>query len=179
MTHLAPVPTRTRLTAVALALLSMCIAACITTGTAVGELKGPANQSGPVTLTWKSEAGTPDRGTLEGTLPDGTHYAGRYFQVIQTAAADFYSPAWVGWQPFWPGWRARWYPGPMYPSDIRGFVTIYTGKVIANLASDDEKVRLRCRFDLHDPRAGLVRGASGDCELSNGTRIEQVIVGPD
>lgn len=160
--------------AFALALLALS-AGCSTTGTAVGELKDPSGKQQLVTLRWKSDAADPERGSISGTLPDGTHYAGRYFEVIQTAPADIYADAWVGWRPFWPGWRAGWYNGPMQ-EDWSGFVKIYTGHVIANLKPADDKNPLRCRFTVDDPRAGLDGGAHGECQLASGATIEHVVV---
>jgi hypothetical protein len=62
--------------------------------------------------------------------------------------------------------------------DWHGFARIYTGRVIANLKSDDGQSRMRCRFIASDARAGLSAGASGDCELSSGESIEQVVAAP-
>jgi hypothetical protein len=160
-----------------LALVSMSMA-CSTTGTAVGRLEEPGGKSQPATFVWKSDAAAPDRGTISGTLPDGSHYSGRYFEVLETAPADVYAPAWEGWSPYWSGWRMGWYRGPIDELDWRGFVTIYTGRVIANLTSDDHATRLRCRFQLDDARAGLVHGGQGDCQLSNGGIIDHVLVAP-
>lgn len=164
----------------ALAIAAFC-SACSTTGTAVGRLEQPEQPAGKgnaVTFVWRSDAANPERGTISGTLPDGSHYAGRYFEVVKTADADVYGPAWVGWRPYWPGWRMGWYSGPVRDLDWPGFVTIYTGKVIANMKSDDDASRLRCRFRIDDPRAGLVHGGHGDCQLSNGQTIDHVVVAP-
>src|SRR5262245_12303224 len=96
----------------ALAVILFC-SACSTTGTAVGRLEQPTGKNDDVVFVWKSDAANPDRGTISGTLPDGSHYAGRYFEVLKTADADMYGPAWVGWRPYWSGWRMGWYPGPV------------------------------------------------------------------
>jgi len=162
--------------------VSFLCSACSTTGTAVGKLEEPrgsaagAVKGNDVTFVWKSDAANPDRGRISGTLPDGSHYAGGYFEVLETADADMYGPAWVGWRPYWSGWRMGGYPGPVRDLDWRGFVTIYTGKVIANMKSDDDASRLRCRFRLDDPRAGLAHGGHGECQLSNGQTIDHVVV---
>jgi len=160
-----------------LAGISMCTA-CSTTGTAIGRLEQPAGKADAVTFVWKSDAAEPERGSISGTLPDGSHYSGRYFEVLKTAPADVYEPAWVGWRPYWGGWHAGWYSRPIGDLDWPTFVTIYTGKVIANLRSDDGGTRLRCRFQVDDPRAGLARGGAGDCQLSNGETIDHVVVAP-
>jgi hypothetical protein len=151
-------------------------AACSTTGTAVGELKEPGGGQESVTLVWKSDASDPDRGRISGSLPDGTHFAGRYFEVIHTASTDTYAPAWDGWSPYWSEWAAPWSSEHVEAYDWPAFVRVYTGKVIANLSSDDHAKRLRCRFTIQDPRAGLVGGGSGDCQVSTGEEIAQVVV---
>jgi hypothetical protein len=162
--------------AASIALVVTC-AACSTTGTAVGELEQPGSKrEEAVTFVWKSDASDPDRGKISGTLPDGTHYSGRYFEVVKTAEADIYGAAWDGWRPYWSGWHPGWYSGPRADFDWPTFVEIYTGRVIANLKSDDQKVQLRCRFAIDNPRAGLIGGGTGDCQLSNGAAIDHVIV---
>lgn len=151
---------------------------CSSEGTAVGEMRDPSGREQLVTLTWKSDAIDPARGAIFGTLPDGTHYSGRYFEVVKTAPAELYGPVWEGWNPYWPEWRAPWYDGPVGETDWPAFAEIYTGRVIANLSSDDGKQRLRCRFTVTEPFNGPRRGGQGDCELSNGERIENVVLAP-
>jgi hypothetical protein len=153
-----------------LAALPFALGACATTGTASGELKEPTGSQEPVTLSWKSDATDPDRGRIAGTLADGVHYSGKYFEVIKTVDEDVYGPAWDGWRPYWPGWGTP----TNYEYGWRRFLEIYTGRVIANLRSDDGKVRLRCRFTIEKPLEGLKGGGSGDCQLSNGESIKNV-----
>jgi hypothetical protein len=155
-------------------------AACSTTGTAVGELEQPASKSAreAVTLVWKSDRAEPLRGSISGTLPDGTRYSGRYFEVVRTADARIYAPAWEGWSPYWSGWLVPGYAGPMRELDWAGFAEIYTGHVIANLKTADPNQRMRCRFNIDRPREGLLGGGVGDCQLSNGERIEHVVLAP-
>jgi len=155
-------------------------AACSTTGTAVGELEQPASKGAKevVTLVWKSDASEPLRGTISGTLPDGSRYSGRYFEVVRTADADIYAPAWEGWPRYWSGWIVPGYAGPVRDLDWAGFVNIYTGRVIANLKSADPKQQMRCRFSIDRPREGLLGGGVGDCQLSNGERINHVVLAP-
>ena len=159
----------------AMGVAALC-AACSTTGTAVGRLEEPTGNAESVTLVWKSDASAPDRGVISGTLPDGTHYSGRYYEVVKTAAANVYVDAWGGWPRYWSAWRAGWYPGLLHELDWPGFVDIYTGRVIANLKSDDAGSRLRCRFQIDDPLAGLSHGGHGECQLSNGESIDHVAV---
>ena len=158
-----------------LLVLPLACAGCATTGTAVGELERPATKGEEaVTMVWKSAASDPDRGTISGTLPDGTHYSGQYFEVIKTAEAALYEPAWEGWARYWPGWEAPWPHHKRSDPDWTGFIEIYTGRVIANMKSDDGQVRVRCRFTISEPREGLKGGGNGSCQMSNGDTIDHV-----
>lgn len=35
-----------------------------------------------------------------------------------------------------------------------------------------EKHAMRCRFTLKEPQAGLLRGGKGECQFSDGGRVE-------
>jgi hypothetical protein len=142
---------------------------CSTTGEMVGQLQEPNAKQEPVVLVWQSSVDTPLTGKISGTLPNNVHYAGKYFEVVQTAPVDIYQPLWDGWAPYWSAW-----PPPGYADDsldAQGFMRVYTGKVVANLHSDDSNQSLRCRFTLESPRRGLAGGGNGDCQLSNGEKI--------
>lgn len=154
--------------------LPLAASACVTTGTASGQLKEPAGKQEAVTLVWKSDATAPDRGKISGTLPDGKRYSGRYFEVIKSANAEVYGLAWEGWRPYWAGWRTPWYE-PIGDLDWSGFVDVYTGRVIANLKTDSG-ARMRCRFTIEKPEQGLVGGGTGECQLSNGEAIDHVVL---
>ena len=43
-------------------------------------------------------------------------------------------------------------------------------------SADDGRGTMRCRFTIEVPSAGLVRGGSGECKLSDGATIENVII---
>ena len=152
--------------------LPLALAACATTGTAVGELSGPGSQAQPVTLVWKSNASSPEQGSISGTLADGAHYSGRYFEVVKTIDEGVYGPAWVGWSPYWSDWGLA----ASYGYDWPRFAEIYTGRVIANLKSDQGNGRVRCRFTLQRPEEGLSGGGSGECQLSSGQSIQHVVL---
>ena len=47
----------------------------------------------------------------------------------------------------------------------------HRGAVIANLIGDRGN-RMRCRFELEDPKAGLPGGARGVCQVSTGQQIK-------
>ena len=163
---------RNSLAGLAVLAVPLALSACATTGTAVGELKTPNGPQQAVTMVWRSDATSPDRGRIAGTLADGVHYSGKYFEVVKTVDEGVYGPAWDGWRTYW----ADWGTGTHYEYDWSRFVEVYTGRVIANLRSDDGKVRLRCRFTIQKPLEGLTGGGNGDCQLSNGESIKNVVL---
>jgi hypothetical protein len=154
----------------ALFLAGLGLAGCTTTGEVVGQLQEPNAKQEPVVLRWKSAVDNPLSGSISGTLPNDVHYTGKYFEVVQTTPVDIYAPLWDGWSPYWSAWPAPGYEG-LDELDAQGFMKVYTGKVVANLKSDDASQKLRCRFTLDSPRSGLAGGGTGDCQLSNGERI--------
>jgi len=160
---------------VVIVLTGLVLSGCATTGTAVGEVPKATGGSTTVTLVWKSEATTPERGKISGTMPDGTHYSGKYFQVI-AGYEQAYGPAWQGWPNYWYDWPTPWDPTAVnMTSGWPQFVKIYSGRVIANLqADDDSKRRLRCRFVLERPMDGLAGGGIGECQSSTGEVIQDV-----
>lgn len=156
-------------------------AACTTEGVAIGEAESPAGErEGQVTLVWKSDFANPIGGTISGMLPDGTFYSGRYFEVTQTAEAEYYADAWVGWpSPYWSDWGYGGYYGDYYGGGWPTFVTLYSGRVIANLVSTDGQERLRCRFILAEPTEGLAGGGTGECQASDGRTLSDVVLAPE
>jgi len=67
--------------------------------------------------------------------------------------------------------RAVWGRGALPGGyDTTQFVTYYSGKVLANLGSP-EGGRMRCRFLLFSPAAGIAGGGQGECQLQKGRTI--------
>ena len=143
-----------------LLLLVLLAAGCTTTGTGVGET---ATGTHPVNFSWKSTDGV--SGKINATVPDGTTFAGQFFQITSDTTVDNLGPLWDGWGPGWRrgGW-ADWDAGPE-------FMTHYTGKVVANLSAPDGK-HMRCRFQLVHPSDGMAGGGAGECQLPNGKTIQ-------
>lgn len=164
--------TRLPLLFAALVALPVALSGCTTEGTAIGEVESPAGQSeGTATLMWESDFADPVSGTISGTLPDGRYYTGRYYEITSTADEGDYADAWNGWGDYWADW-----PGDYgYAGDWNEFVTIYSGRVIANLQATDGKM-LRCRFTLAKPEDGLNGGGSGECQGSDGQKISNVVL---
>ena len=40
---------------------------------------------------------------MTATLPDGTTYSGRYFQITHATTVDSVAPLWFGWHSGWRG----------------------------------------------------------------------------
>jgi hypothetical protein len=112
-------------------------------------------------------------GTLETTLPNGEVFSGRYLQVTSTATADTLGAGWGGWGPwgdYWNDWGpfgSPWVGG----GDYSTFIQNYSGKVLATLFGDRGDT-MRCRFQLADPEEGMDSGGVGQCETSDGEKIE-------
>ncbi len=151
--------------------------ACATTGTATGELHDTSAAQKPtsVTFIWKADAETPERGSIQGNLPDGKHYAGRYYEVAENVPEQVYANAWGGSEPYWPDWPVT-SPKRADKMNWDTFAATYTGRVIATLSPNADGPTIRCRFNLNAPSAGLARGGTGECKLSDGQTIENVVV---
>ncbi|HET9106361.1 MAG TPA: hypothetical protein VFN79_04135 [Steroidobacteraceae bacterium] len=106
---------------------------------------------------------------MTASLRNGRTYSGRYFQITSDTSLNGLGPLWVGWGPEWgmDEWGLNdwndWEPGPQ-------FVTHYSGRVVANLATAGG-AHMRCRFRLIHPADGMGGGGRGVCELPNGSRI--------
>lgn len=159
-------------------LAALLLLACAQTGTAVGELHSGDKKPELVKLVWKADAHSPERGSIWGDLPDGKHYAGRYYEVMENVPEQVYSGAWGGAEPYWPDWPVT-STTPKERKDWNTFAAQYSGLAIATLTANGGAATIRCRFHVNAPTAGLVRGGSGECKLSDGATIEKVAVGSD
>src|SRR5512140_3587221 len=119
--------------ATALLLLGLATAACTTTGVGTGMTRGGKG----VNFAWTASDSI--SGQLTATVDGGKTYSGKFFQVNSETQIDRLGPLWVGWPHRfrdWPYWGDD--AGP-------AFVTHYSGKVVANLASADG-AHMRCTF---------------------------------
>lgn len=133
----------------------------------------------PVTMSWKSQSST--HGHMFTTLgPGGEHFHGSYVQVTHQTRVSGIAPIVGGWGTVWAGYGAGvdpWYWGPAGAAPVygaayySGFQTEYEGKVVATLFGNHGR-SMRCRFTLNVPNQGLVGGGVGDCEVSDGSRID-------
>lgn len=150
------------------ALLAGLLAACATSGAGTGStLQGDVR----ATLSWQSTGG--HDGTITAQLSTGETFTGRYFQISRDIRVDDLAPLWRGWG--WPrsGWGMPWGPwhdwGYWGPST--GFVTSYSGRVVANLEGPNQ-THMRCRFFLQNPASGMAGGGMGTCQLPDGKAID-------
>ncbi len=140
-------------------------AACTSTGMGSGELLRPGRHEQAVIFSWQSKDGGIS-GTMVAALPHAS-YAGPFFQITRQSQVQTLAPLWYGWGEGWGDWP-YWNDSPMaeaYPATQ--FVTEYSGKVVANLVAGDGH-RMRCRFHMMQPAAGMAGGGQGECQLSGG-----------
>jgi hypothetical protein len=147
----------------ALAGAALALGACTSMGVGSGSLK-PDNT--PVAFSWTSKDGG-TTGTMTATAGTAGVFSGPFVQVTSSVRTEVLEPMWRGWRRGWDDWR---YFGP-YPATA--FSTIYSGKVIANLAGPDAQP-LRCRFHLNDPAAGMKSGGQGECQFNGGRTVDAV-----
>ncbi|HEY6878109.1 MAG TPA: hypothetical protein VI299_08810 [Polyangiales bacterium] len=158
---------------IAMALLML--GACHHAGRGAGTLESPATLSHvhganeKVTFAWSSGA-DPSSGKMQATLADGTLFEGTFLQVKQTLAFDDAAPYYDAWTS--PGWGIG---TPWYDGGETNFVTAYSGTTLAHMRSADGR-RMRCKFVLRDPLSGFVSGAEGQCQLSDGEVVYDVVL---
>lgn len=140
--------------------VALALAACQTAGTGSGNVRG---SSKPVAFTWESTDSV--SGNITATFGTGRVFRGTYFQITSETRAERLEPLWDGWgrphrRNAWRYWGRD--PGPE-------FVKTYSGRVLANLHSEDGE-HMRCKFTLISPSRGMAGGGEGRCELSDSGR---------
>jgi hypothetical protein len=137
------------------------MSACTTSGMGTGETSGGGTA---VDFSWSSENST--SGTMTATLQNsGRAFTGRFFQVTSETRVD-------DLQPLWTGWRRRWNDWPYWGNDFGpGFMTHYSGRVLANLIGPDGE-HMRCNFRLVRPSTGMSGGGEGRCQNPDGSHID-------
>lgn len=136
-------------------------AGCATMGTGTGATLSGAD---PVTFNWKGNSAS-SSGSMTASLSDGTTYTGQYFQITKETEVDSLQPLWVGWRGRWGGFGwDDWANDP-------GFVTQYTGRVVANLGAPGG-AHMRCKFQLAQPMEGMSGGGRGQCQMPDGKTID-------
>lgn len=146
-------------------LVPFALAACTSTGMGGGELMTKGKPDEPVLFSWQSRDGG-ITGDLVATVGDDA-YRGRFLQVTRETTRDAIEPMWTGWYGGWNRWRDPW----IGDVDMTTFSRSYSGRVLANLSSSN-KGNMRCRFQLENPSRGMSGGGQGECQLSDGRRID-------
>ncbi len=143
--------------------LALSLLACTSMGVGSGSL---LTDNTPVSFSWTSTDGG-NTGTLSAMVNSGAAFSGPFLQMTSTVRTEALDPIWRGWHRGWGDW-AHGGIGPM-----NAFATIYSGQVIANLQGPAEQ-RLRCRFHLNDPAAGMSGGGQGECQFNDGRTVQAV-----
>jgi hypothetical protein len=147
-----------------LPLLFALAAGCTTMGTGFGST---ATGASPVDFSWKSFDNV--SGSMNATLSDGKTFTGQFFQITSDTTVDNLGPLWAGWGGY--GGRRRWGDDWGFWDAGREFVTHYSGRVVANLATPDGQ-HMRCKFQLVHPSDGMAGGGRGQCQLPAGKTID-------
>ena len=128
----------------------------------MGELAQKTGGQRRIAFEWRSGLDR-TKGDITAVLDDGQIFTGKFFEVTKTTQVDTLAPLWVGWTPWWADWTwgAYAYAGP-------NVMTQYTGRVLATL-TDASGRRMRCRFQLAAPTAGLAGGGQGRCQRQDGS----------
>jgi len=151
---------------VGLLMLAGGLSACVHTGTIAGRMGTPKGLPAAVIFDYRSER-FGEGGKISVALPNGEEFKGKYVQVTSTTTADVVEPVFYG--PVWAPWGDPW-----FGTDNQAFVRNYSGKVVATLFGNRGNT-MRCRFTLADPSAGMSGGGVGECQVSNGVKIDAQI----
>jgi hypothetical protein len=120
------------------------------------------------------EAENSKKGLLLTTLgKGGEHSRGPYVRVEQSTKGHLVTEVYDGWSsPEWEVWHhdadGQW---TATAKSFGDFAHFYTGKVVATLKGS-ENHSMRCRFTLTDSQAGWLHGGTGECQVSDGARVD-------
>jgi hypothetical protein len=142
-----------------LPILTAIAAGCTTTGTGVGYT---ATGRSPTTFSWKSSDIV--SGTMTATLPDGTTFSGRYFQVTPDTNVPGIASLYDGWNPAWEETNSGEGPGKDFNANL-------AHRAVANLTSVSGS-HMKCMFQLVYPPNGMYGGGTGKCQLPDGKIID-------
>ena len=139
-------------------------------GATRGPAKAPAAKHEQVVFTWTSIDQSLS-GRFQTTLPTGEAFTGEYHEITTTIPVDEVESLYGSWYAGpWGGERWNWGGAWPYYDTIEGYITHYTGKVVAKLKGNRGN-EMRCHFTLADRVAGIQGGGAGECQVSNGERI--------
>lgn len=149
------------------------LSACTSTGSGVGQTTKEGVSDQTVEFSWKSTDGGIS-GSISASLP-ATNFEGRFFQITSQTRSEALDPLWRHWRRGWhdwPYWGSTW----PYPYPTTQFITHYSGKVVASLASESGQ-NMRCRFHLSEPVMGMRGGGQGECQISDGRVVRATFAG--
>jgi hypothetical protein len=129
----------------------------------------PAAETKSVRLSWHATDG-PNRGTLSTRL-GGKRFSG-YFAVIHEEGAPIITSVYRRWDN--PAYTAHdWGAGfdGFEPVDYATFVRVYSGRVLATLASK-RGTAMRCNLEPTSVESGPLAHARGRCQISDGGRLD-------
>jgi len=147
------------LIATALVWWGILLGGCATTGTGYGDAQKGERQ--PASFHWESTDGGIS-GNMSASLSPERSFSGQFIETTTVVHIDGLDHMWHTWAPGWGAWTA----GP-----ANGFVTSYSGHVLANL-SDANGESMLCRFHLANPPSGMSGGGSGECQIEGGEKID-------
>jgi len=142
-----------------LPILTAIAAGCTTTGTGVGYAVFGGSLT---TFNWKSSDIV--SGTMTATLPDGTTYSGRYFQITPDTSLPGIAPLYDGWNPAWEETNSGEGPGDDFNANL-------AHRAVANLTSASG-AHMKCMLQLMYPPNGMYGGGTGKCQLPDGQIID-------
>jgi len=120
------------------------------------------------------EAESASAGVLFTTLgPGGESFRGSYVLLQDATAGHVVTAIYDGWSaPEWELWEKQ--PDGQWMAEATrfgDFANFYTGQVLAYL-SGSRGDAMRCRFRLGNPDAGFLGGGAGECQASDGGRVD-------
>ena len=136
---------------------------CATSGMDDNGLAASHKERVPIHFSWTATwSGV--SGEMNATLADGRQFSGAFLQV-QSDGLVPPQQVWTGWKYAWRNWT--WDDFGTVPL----FEMLYRGEVVANLKGPRDD-RMRCRFKLNDPPAGMPGGGRGECQLAGGGSLD-------
>lgn len=142
------------------------------TGMLPARWTGPNGHSQEVPFSF--EASNAKMGKMYTTLgKGGEHFQGIYVRVEASTKGHLVTEVYNGWSsPEWEIWQkdadGHW---TATAKSFGEFAHFYTGKIVASLRGNQGH-QMRCRFTLTNPQADLLRDGTGECQITNGERID-------
>ena len=142
-------------------------------GVMVGRWSPVDHESETITVSFNSER--KGQGLIHITLGrDGERFKGSYLRIDENAPQNLLSRIHSAWTSrSFDRFEAGPYGDERLSREIRvpAFRRRYSGEVVASLAGDRGGA-IRCRFSLERPDLGLPGGATGRCQVTDGSTIE-------